>query len=179
MNPIFLILGSPAAGKSTISKALMQRFEKGLHIPVDDFRQMVVSGFSDMSFDLSPALLEQVRLAREAASSMARLYNDAGFAVAIDDFWHTQLPLWDYQQTLGVGIQRVLLQPSLEATLDRLHKRNKPSEDKHLLEQAIRYVQSAIETQPETTLGWHVLDSSQLSSAQTADRILEMTASKP
>jgi chloramphenicol 3-O-phosphotransferase len=176
MKPIFLILGSPAAGKSTVAKALMNRFERGLYVPVDDFRQMVVSGLADMGFDITPDLLEQIRLAREAASSMARLYNDMGFAVAIDDFWHTQLPHADYMQTLGLNIFRILLLPSLQETLDRLHKRDKDSEGmKQMLEQGIRHVHHAIETQPETKTGWHVVDSSNLSIEETVDRILEMT----
>jgi tRNA uridine 5-carbamoylmethylation protein Kti12 len=41
---IFLLSGMPAVGKSSVSKALMQRFDKGVHIPVDDLRAMVVSG---------------------------------------------------------------------------------------------------------------------------------------
>jgi Chloramphenicol phosphotransferase-like protein len=180
MKPIFLIMGSPAAGKSTIANALVQRFERGLHIPVDDLRYMVVSGLSDMSFDLSPTLHEQIRLARETASSMVRLYNDAGFAVAIDDFWHTGLPHADYWQTLGAGIQRILLLPSLEETLNRLHKRNQDSSDmKHVLEQAIGYVQNDIRTHPEATTAWQVIDSSQLGVAQTVDRILELTNINP
>ena len=44
MHPIYLVVGPPAVGKSTTSGALAARFPKSLHIPVDDFRNMVVSG---------------------------------------------------------------------------------------------------------------------------------------
>lgn len=179
MQPIFLILGSPAAGKSTISSALMQRFERGLHIPVDDLRVMVVSGLSDMEAEPSAPLLEQIRLARASAASMARLYNAEGFAVVIDDFWHTQTPDWDYREILDGG-HRILLLPSLEENLKRLYERGKePGEIKPYLEAGVRHVHDAVSTYPETTVGWHVLDSSRLSVAQTVDQILELTQIKP
>ncbi len=172
MKPIFLIMGTPASGKSTIAKALMQRFEKGVHIPVDDLRRMVVSGLSDMSFEVSPATLEQLRLAREATSSMARIYSDNEFAVAIDDFWYGNKPDEVYCQKIGQRIRRVLLLPDLEATLQRLYSRN-PDEGsfKQILEAAIRQLHTDIVAHPKTN--WLVIDSSQLSVEATVDIILE------
>jgi adenylate kinase family enzyme len=82
MQPIFLILGSPAAGKSTVSKALLQRFERGFHIPVDDFRHMVVSGLSDMNIELTPPLLEQ-------NSSCSRDCFQHGVALQQREFCHS------------------------------------------------------------------------------------------
>ena len=46
-QPIFLLSGTPGAGKSSVATALMQHFEFGLHIPVDDLREWVVSGLAD------------------------------------------------------------------------------------------------------------------------------------
>ena len=43
-----LILGMPAAGKSTVARALMARFARGLHLPVDDLRNIVVSGRTEL-----------------------------------------------------------------------------------------------------------------------------------
>ena len=43
---IVLITGTPGAGKSVTAAALMRRFPFGLHIPVDDLREWVVSGIS-------------------------------------------------------------------------------------------------------------------------------------
>lgn len=48
MKPIF---------SSTVAKALMQRSERGLHTPVDNLRQMFVSGLSDMAFEVPPAAM--------------------------------------------------------------------------------------------------------------------------
>jgi hypothetical protein len=173
MQPIFLIMGTPASGKSTVAKALMQRFERGLHIRVDDLRHMVVAGLSDMAFEIPPETFRQLRLARESASVMARMYSDEGFAVAIDDFWFGDTPDEDYNRKISRRITRVLLLPNLETTIERLHARN-PDEGsfKLILERAIRGVCADIEAHPKT--GWHVIDSSLLSVEQTVDCILEI-----
>jgi chloramphenicol 3-O-phosphotransferase len=170
MQPIFLIMGTPASGKSTISRALMQRFERGLHIPVDDLRHMVVSGLADKSFGVSPAL-DQLRLARASAARMALAYSDAGFAVAIDDFWHVEMRDVDYNPIIGNRVQRILLLPNLEVTLNRLRSRDGSTSH---FEQAIRFVHHAIETRPELLTSWHVVDSSGLSVKETVDSILEL-----
>ena len=44
--PLFLITGTPGVGKSVTAAALMRRFPFGLHIPVDELREWVVSGIS-------------------------------------------------------------------------------------------------------------------------------------
>jgi predicted kinase len=170
MQPIFLVMGTPASGKSTVSRALMQRFERGLHIPVDDLRHMVVSGLADKSFGVPPAL-DQLRLARASAARMALSYSDAGFAVAIDDFWHVEMRDDDYNPIIGTRVQRILLLPNLEVTLNRLRSRDGSADH---FEQAIRFVHHTIETRPELLSGWHVVDSSGLSIEETVDCILEL-----
>ena len=40
-SPIFIISGTLGSGKSTVSAALMKRYEFGLHMPVDDLRDTV------------------------------------------------------------------------------------------------------------------------------------------
>ncbi len=175
-HPIFLIMGTPGSGKSTVSKALLSRFERGLHIPVDDLRHMVVSGLSDMGFESNEGLELQLRLARESAARMARAYAESGFAVAIDDFWYGDAPDAHYPFTSAV--HRIVLNPSLEATLARLRGRN-PDEGsfKSVLEQATRELYPAIQAHPK--LGWCAVNSSHLSVEQTVDLILERTHTQP
>jgi predicted kinase len=171
--PIFLILGTPAAGKSTVARALMQRHPRGLHLPVDDLRQMVVSGLVQPGFEWPAELTLQLRLAREVASRAALTYAQAGFAVAIDDFWQGEVTQSDYRSLLATAVQRVLLRPTLEVTLARLAAR-RPGEgsDKAALAQAIRLVGAEIDRHPKT--GWALVDSSALDVEQTVDRILSL-----
>ena len=186
MGPIFLIMGTPACGKSTVSRALARRFKLGLHIPVDDLRHMVVGGLSDMDFSDDSAAQTtglQIRLARQAASQMATAYAQSGFAAIIDDFWFNDIPGtpvnlgFDVPEThyrLGTKAHKVLLLPSLEATLKRLHSRNSESEGyTKVLASVIQQNHPIIEQHPKP--GWLVIDSTHLSVEQTVDCLLEKT----
>ena len=62
--PLFLITGAPGAGKSVTAAALMQRFPFGLHIPVDELREWVVSGISQPVPEFTEETGRQFRLAR-------------------------------------------------------------------------------------------------------------------
>ncbi|MCK6581359.1 MAG: ATP-binding protein, partial [Anaerolineae bacterium] len=98
-SPIYMVVGPPAVGKSTTSRALAAQFPRSIHIPVDDLRNMVVSGLILPSAVWSKDLAQQITLARSTVSLMALAYQNAGFAVVIDDFWdanHTS----DYQTLL-------------------------------------------------------------------------------
>ena len=86
-SPIYLLVGSTSAGKSTAARALATSFERGVHVPVDDLRHIVVTGATWPGPDSSEALVRQVALARSAAVRMALDYAAAGFAVVIDDFF--------------------------------------------------------------------------------------------
>lgn len=83
--PLFLITGVPGSGKSSVAKALMQRFPFGIHLPVDDLRERVVSGIAHPVPHWTTETSRQFLLARKAAIATARLYADEDFAVALDD----------------------------------------------------------------------------------------------
>lgn len=178
MSDAFLILGPPAAGKSTVARALMRRFTRGVHIPVDDVRHMVTSGLVDMSFEFSDELFAQLALAHEAAALMARTYTRGGFAVALDDFWFGAHPEADYARVLGPDLHLVLLRPQRPAALARLSARGTDGDSfRPLLEQAIAFVDDELERHPKT--GWHVIDSTRLTVEETVDAILHATGVQP
>ncbi|TMG44935.1 MAG: ATP-binding protein, partial [Chloroflexi bacterium] len=81
---IWLISGAPGAGKSTVSDALCRRFRLAVHIPVDDIRDWVRSGFAS-PVEWTNETGRQFALARRGAARIATDYADAGFDVMVDD----------------------------------------------------------------------------------------------
>jgi hypothetical protein len=190
MKPIFLIMGTPACGKSSVSRALASRFDLEIHIPLDDVRRMVAGGLSEMDFESENSARAtglQIRLARESVSNMARIYNNAGFTVTIDDFWFNDVPgtflnlgfqgVPETHYQLDKNLHKIVLLPSLDVTLERLFQRSSPDDGfTKFLEAIIREQHPVIQNPPKT--GWHVVDSSALSVEQIVDLILEIINTK-
>ncbi|HRF96632.1 MAG TPA: AAA family ATPase, partial [Aggregatilineales bacterium] len=126
MNPIYILVGPPAVGKSTTSRALATHFPKSIHIPVDDIRMMVVSGLMLPSAVWSDELAQQITLARTTVAFMALTYQKAGFAVTIDDFWDVNLAS-DYQSLLHqeqATVHKIVLYPTQAEADQRNLKRS-------------------------------------------------------
>jgi cytidylate kinase len=84
-QPMVLITGIPAAGKSTVSDLLARRFERGVHVKGDIYRRMVVAGRHEMTSTPSKGAWQQLRLRYRLAAATADAYHDAGFSVVIQD----------------------------------------------------------------------------------------------
>ena len=161
VRPIFLIVGGPAVGKSTTSRALAARFPKSVHIPVDDLRMMVVAGLAQPGAAWGEALVEQLRLARENATHMALRYRKAGFAVVIDDFWDPFSHLGEYTPLFKQpGVIKVLLYPSQETAHARNRARADTGSTQAYLDEGIRLTYDSLRSSlPELeAAGWLVLD---------------------
>ena len=172
--PIFLVVGAPAVGKSTVSRALAQRFGRSVHIPVDDLRDMVAAGRILPSPDWSPGLVEQIGLARRSAIAMAVRYADAGFAVVLDDFWDPP-GLLEYRELPDDRpLHRVLLRPPREVALE--HNNGRHSEDpvRSYLDEGIELVYRLYDAAREQLdrEGWVVIDNTDLSPDESAGRIV-------
>ena len=175
--PIFLVVGAPAVGKSTTSRAVAARFQRSVHIPVDDLRDMVVSGLVLPNPTWSQPLVEQVGLARRSAIASAVRYADAGFAVVIDDFWDP-LGLVEYDEVpAGRPFHRVLLRPEREEALRRNFGRHGDDPMRAYLDDGVQHVYDLLEAPlAQARLGqgdWLVLDTTQLPVDAAVDRILE------
>lgn len=90
-GPIFFLTGPPGVGKSTLAKALAQRFDKGVHIDIDHIRLSVVKGIALPAPGIwTEEHTLQFNLAHIAAAHQACAYADKGFAVIAEHCSHTQ-----------------------------------------------------------------------------------------
>jgi len=175
IQPVFILIGPPAVGKSSTSKALAAKYVKSIHIPVDDIRNMVVSGVVLPSAEWNPELVQQISLARESAIHMARLYQKAGFAVVIDDFFDPHR-LREYQDFLHEPrINRFVLFPKQDAAHARNAQRAGNDLGRGYIDQGIHEVYQQLNLMIDDLRGdgWIVLDTTDLSIEETVLEILQ------
>jgi hypothetical protein len=171
--PSYVVVGPPAAGKSTVARLLAAGAEQGVHVPVDDLRELVVSGLVLPGPDWSDALVAQVRAARTVALSALATYHDLGFTVVLDDFVDPP-GLQEYDDVVRSGrAVGVLLRPDLGVALARVRQRETSAEGAAYISDGVRLVFSVLDDLlPRlTALGWHVVDNTDLDPEQTADAI--------
>lgn len=174
MSTIWLINGPTGAGKTSVSLALCRRYPKALHIPIDDLREWVRSGYaSPIDAGADPAeVRRQFTLARRAASATALEYSAAGFAAIVDDVIGT-FAREAYDPLVHAGARRVLLLPSLAVALERNRTRTNKAFDTAILDPVTRDLHGMFERERADVDGWTVIDSSVLTLEQTVDAIIE------
>ena len=117
---IFLVSGIPGAGKTTVSRALAERFERGVHIEADALHRMIVSG-AEWPTPPAPSgeALRQISLRYKHAASLARSFYEAGFTAVIDDVALGAL-LEEYRSHLqGLQSYLVVLAPRVDVVAAR------------------------------------------------------------
>jgi predicted kinase len=82
---LFVISGVSASGKSTVARLLAQRFERGVCVPGDAIREMVVSGLAEMRPGPGAEALRQLALRYAGALSVAGVFLNGGFDVVVED----------------------------------------------------------------------------------------------
>lgn len=175
LNPIFLIVGPPAVGKSTTSHALAAYFPRSIHIPVDDLRHMVVSGLALPGAIWSNDLIQQVSLARGTVAQMAARYRDAGYAVVIDDFWDSNHQS-DYAALADQAyLHRIVLYPDQQAAHQRNQQRSGEGPARGYLDDGIRDVYRHLNPVVAELRrdGWLIVDTTTLTVDATVRTILE------
>jgi hypothetical protein len=177
MTPLFLVVGPPAVGKSTTSRALAGRFPKSVHIPIDDIRHMVVSGLVLPNAEWGHDLVQQFALARASAAYMAIAYQRAGFVVVIDDVWDHHCTA-DYQDLLTLpDVYRIVLYPDQDEAHERNLKRSGDGpgrayidEGIHIVYQQLRPVVSQL-----AQAGWEVVDTTMLTVEAVVIAVIQQT----
>lgn len=110
---IIVITGIQAAGKSTVSRLLAQRFARGVHVEADVLQRMIVAGGEWVGEPGEPSgeAERQLRLRLKNMCLLGRSFYQAGFTVVLDD-----IILGDRWQQLqdelqGVPFSLVVLAP--------------------------------------------------------------------
>ena len=172
-QPLYVIVGPPASGKSSAAAALAKSYDAGVHIPVDDLRNMVVAGRAEPEADWPPRLVHQVRMARQGALDIAARCRAFGFAVVIDDFLDPLL-LTEYGELApDPHAVRICLTPPVDVALERSRIRGGSDEFIAYLDVGIRLVTELVveHRQALSAQGWEMLDNGDLTVEQTVAAI--------
>jgi predicted kinase len=172
MEPIFLILGGPAIGKSTTSRLLADSLPRSIHLPVDDLRHMVRRGLALPAIPWTDEIGRQITIARRAAITVAEHYAANGFAVVMDDFWDPG-DAADYRDLVRrPGVHGVLLYAPREVAYQRNRARS-PGPEGDYIEGAIAFSTDIVEAVMGglPAAGWTVIDTRDQAPGETADAI--------
>ena len=82
---VIVVSGITAAGKSTVSQLLAERFSYGVHLRGDVFRRMIVSGQAARDAEDGAEAQKQLKLRYRLACQAADGYAQAGFTVVLQD----------------------------------------------------------------------------------------------
>ena len=142
-----------------MARALLATFPFGYHVDVDGMREMVTTGLAS-PLEWTDETDRQFTLALRASAAVARVYADAGFAVAIEggvdpgeiESALTEVGLRD--RMIGV-----VLHPRLEVALERNRTRATKAFDTSVLEDVMRRIDADL-VRDAARAGWHDIDNS-------------------
>lgn len=130
-GPLYLITGAMAAGKSTVAKALVQRFEKSAHVSGDAFLRMIAKGGAVMGPVLSEEALRQLHLRQDIAMDAVRRFVGAGFTTVYQDILIGANFIRVTRALADLAPRIVVLNPSVEILAKRDAERHKTGYGEH------------------------------------------------
>lgn len=176
MSEVFIITGTPGSGKSTVANALMQKFEFGFHIPIDDLREWVVSGIAHPLPEWTTETTRQFDLGYQATVQLARLYASHEFAVAIDQVIYPK----DVKKYFEAGLaefqlHKIFLRPNLGVALARNATRTNKDFDTAFLNEPLKAIYQSLDDQIQADDSWIIVDSTDQSISTTVEEIFQRT----
>ena len=175
---LWLISGAPGSGKTSVADALSRRYPRGVHLPMDELRQLVRSGLAS-PLEWNEETTRQFAIARRNAARLAADYVAEGFTVVMDDVVR-EADMPQYLPYLGGLVPRkVLLSPSIFVVHRRNAQRTNKSFDTRILEPVATRLHGQLLAGCPPEAGWKVLDTSTLSIDDTIDRILKLHEGVP
>jgi chloramphenicol 3-O-phosphotransferase len=172
MPDVLILTGPPGAGKSTVARALADRYDRVAHIDVDTLRHFVMpTGYVAPG---RPGFERQQALATRNACALALNFLAERFAVIIDDVVITQFELDRFIEGLKPAsdpIHFVRLLPRLEVCQSRNLEREEARQPPSRVERVWREFAAA------DAIGGSTIDSSDLDAYATADRLQALTTS--
>jgi predicted kinase len=164
---VIVVTGVMAAGKSTVSQLLAERFTRAVHLRGDEFRRVVVRGRADMSPHGDPEAERQLALRHTITARTANLYGEAGFTVVVQDLF-VGASLAPFLQQLDTRpLSLVMLAPDVSVVMQRESERVKVGYGDLW---SIRDFDHKVRTETPHIGLW--LDSSQQTPDETVDEIV-------
>lgn len=162
-----------ASGKSTIAQLLAERFDKSVHLRGDIFRKMIVSHREEMEPEVSEEQMDQLRLRYRLTAQAANTYSEAGFTVIVQDVIIGPLLNEFIADIKSRPLYVVVLCPNVAAVGKRENNRTKKAYDSWTVE-----MMNDILLHNTPRVGYWI-DSSELTSEQTVEEILNYCQQKP
>lgn len=163
---VIVVTGVMAAGKSTVSQLLAERFTRAVHLRGDEFRRVVVRGRVDMSPHGDPEAERQLALRHAITAHSADAYAAAGFTVVVQDLFvgASLRPFLDLLTARPLSL--VMLAPDVGTVMQREAERTKVGYGDLW---SIRDFDHMVRTETPHVGLW--LDSSQQTPDETVDEI--------